>query len=90
VTVGFVVIHGAGITGIHGIGTRVKTPRAAAVAAAVAEATIGFVTVVHIPNGGTLTSGMKSAMVPAGKFAMRTIGGFGIIMRDDGAVPKLH
>jgi hypothetical protein len=89
-TVSFVVIHGAGMTGMHGIGVRVNTPRAAAVAAAVADATVGFVTVVHIPNGIMLSIGTISTMVPTGIPAIMTIGGFGIITRDDGAVPKLH
>jgi hypothetical protein len=40
----------------------VKTPRAAAVAAA----TVGFDRLVHIPNGGMLTSGTMSAIVAAG------------------------
>lgn len=43
--------HGAGVTGMHGIG--VRTPNAAAVAAA----TAGFDGVMHIPNGGILTIG---------------------------------
>jgi hypothetical protein len=52
--------HGPTGAGTHGIG--VKTPRAAAVA----EATIGFDRLVHIPNGGMLTSGTMSAIVAAG------------------------
>jgi len=50
-TVGEPGAQGAAITGIHGIG--VKTPRAAAVAAA----TCGFVKEVHIPKGIILTNG---------------------------------
>jgi hypothetical protein len=38
-------VHGAGVTGTHGIG--VNTPRAAVVAVA----TAGFETVVHMPRG---------------------------------------
>lgn len=47
-------VHGAVITGMHGCG--VRTPAAADVAAA----TCGFVGVVHMPNGATLTIGAKS------------------------------
>jgi hypothetical protein len=47
-TVGDPGAHGAGITGVQGIG--VKTPSAAAVA----EATEGFAALEHIPNGGKL------------------------------------
>lgn len=43
--------QGAGITGIQGIG--VKTPNAAAVAAA----TVGFAMEEHIPKGSILTMG---------------------------------
>jgi hypothetical protein len=78
------------MTGIHGIGVKVNTPRAAAVAAAVAEATVGLVRVVHIPKGSKLTIGTKSAMVPTGKLAIRTRGDLGITTSDDGEVPQLH
>ena len=44
-------IHGAAVTGMHGIG--VSTPSAAEVAAA----TVGFAREVHMPNGGMLTIG---------------------------------
>ncbi len=50
-TVGEPTIHGAAVTGMHGIG--VKTPNAAAVAAA----TIGFDGVMHIPNGMIFING---------------------------------
>jgi len=54
-------VHGAGVTGTHGIG--VNTPRAAAVAAA----TTGFETVVHMLKGAILLMGMLSMMfAPAG------------------------
>src|SRR4051812_19014383 len=74
--------HGAGITGIHGMG--VSTPRAAAVA----EATVGFAIELHMPNGGIFTIGLLSMMFAAGvpttkRFAGRTTS-------VDGEAPKLH
>lgn len=89
ITVGFVGIQGAVITGTHGIGVRVKTPRAAAVAAAVAAATVGFVIVIHIPNGITFTIGIISVIVPTGRPHTK-MGILGIIWRQAGDVPKLH
>jgi hypothetical protein len=53
-------IHGAGVTGTHGMGTR--TPSAAAVA----EATTGFAIDRHIPKGKMFTSGLLSMMFPTG------------------------
>src|SRR5262249_45762590 len=50
-TVGAPMIHGPVVTGTHGIG--VRTPSAAAVALA----TVGFASELHMPNGGTLTIG---------------------------------
>jgi hypothetical protein len=49
--VGLVGIHGAGMAGTQGIG--VKTPSAAAVAAA----TVGLDRVIHIPNGQIFRNG---------------------------------
>src|SRR4051794_3727436 len=74
--------HGAGITGIHGMG--VSTPSAAAVA----DATVGFAIELHIPNGGMFTIGLLSLMFAAGvpttkRFAGRTTS-------VDGEAPKLH
>lgn len=51
VTIGDGGAHGAAMTGRHGIG--VSTPEAAAVA----DATAGFVGVVHMPKGGMFTIG---------------------------------
>lgn len=51
-TVGAPGTQGAGVAGMHGIG--VKTPKAAAVAAA----TVGFEGDMHIPNGMMLVIGM--------------------------------
>lgn len=52
ITVGAPGTHGDTVAGMHGIG--VRTPRAAAVAAA----TIGFAGDMHMPKGMMLTSGM--------------------------------
>ena len=59
-TVGLPGTQGAGVTGMHGIG--VRTPKAAAVAAA----TVGLEGVVHMPKGRMLTIGLLSIMVAAG------------------------
>ena len=53
-------IHGAGVTGTHGMG--VNTPRAAAVA----DATTGLAIDRHIPNGVMLSIGLLSMMLPTG------------------------
>ena len=58
-TVGAPGIHGV-VTGMHGIG--VSTPSAAAVAAA----TVGFESDMHIPNGGMFASGLQSMIVATG------------------------
>ena len=50
-TVGAPGTHGAVVIGIHGMG--VRTP----IAAAVAEATIGFAGDMHMPNGMIFTMG---------------------------------
>jgi hypothetical protein len=60
-------IHGAGITGIHGIG--VSTP----MAAEVAEMTAGLATLRHIPKGKILTMGLLSMMFAAGWLLDMTI-----------------
>jgi hypothetical protein len=74
--------HGA-VTGTHGIG--VKTPNAAAVA----EATVGLVSVVHIPNGGMLTIGALSAMFAPGTPSIMTRE-TGRTLSVLGAIPKEH
>lgn len=56
-TVGQPGTHGAGITGVQGMG--VNTPSAAAVA----EATAGLAIELHIPKGSMLTKGMLSIML---------------------------
>src|SRR3954468_9058475 len=81
-TVGAPTAQGAAVTGIHGIG--VRTPRAAAVAAA----TMGFAMELHIPKGRTLTIGLLSMMLAAGTVAITRFAG----STDSalGATPKLH
>lgn len=74
--------HGAGVTGMHGMG--VNTPSAAAVAAA----TVGFDGDEHMPNGRIFTIGLLSIMFASGtpvivRFCGKTI-------RVLGAKPKLH
>ena len=83
-TVGEPGVHGAGITGIQGCG--VKTPRAAAVAAA----TCGLDGVIHIPKGGMLAIGMLSAIVAAICPLVCTGCPLGIGLNELGAAPKLH
>lgn len=58
-TVGEPGTQGAGVTGMHGIG--VSTPSAAAVA----DATAGLASEVHIPNGRMLMTGLWSRMFAA-------------------------
>jgi len=82
-TVGAPIIHGAGVTGIHGIG--VRTPSAAAVAAA----TIGFDGLLHIANVGILSIGTWSMMLAAGMLLVNTRFK-GRTTRLVGAAPKLH
>jgi hypothetical protein len=74
--------QGADVTGMQGIG--VRTPSAAAVA----EATVGFASDVHIPKGGMLAIGLLSMMFAAGLFSAVTVGSMTIKL--DGATPKLH
>ena len=59
-TVGEPGTHGAGMTGVHGIG--VSTP----IAAAVAEATAGLARDMHTPKGGIFTNGFWSMIFAAG------------------------
>jgi hypothetical protein len=81
-TVGEPGTQGAGVTGIHGIG--VRTPSAAAVA----DATVGFASEEHTPNGRMFVIGMLSMMLAAG-VPVRTEF-CGNTTRLDGAAPKLH
>jgi hypothetical protein len=76
------VIQGAGVTGVHGIG--VKTPKAAAVAAA----TAGFAGDEHIPKGRMFTNGLLSMMFASGvPVSVRFCGSTTNAL---GATPKLH
>lgn len=82
-TVGAPVTQGAGVTGMQGIG--VRTPMAAAVAAA----TDGFAGEAHIPKGMIFTSGALSMMVASGcsPVVTRLMGNTTRVL---GAKPKLH
>jgi hypothetical protein len=76
-------LHGAVITGMHGIG--VRTP----IAAAVAEATCGLAIDWNMPKGMIFTIGAKSMML-----AMSMLPHLGrsgtITFSVEGAIPKLH
>jgi hypothetical protein len=69
--------------GIHGIG--VKTPSAAEVA----EATVGFAKLLHIPKDIMFTNGLLSIMVAIGCEDTFTIL-VGSTVNGDGIVPKEH
>ena len=85
-TVGFEEIHGDITAGIQGAGVNVKTPKAAAVAAAVALATAGLDIVEHIPKVIIFIIGTKSIMDPTGNPVARTLA-VGRTIKDDGAAP---
>ncbi len=82
-TVGEPGIHGATVAGTHGMG--VKTP----IAAAVAEATVGFEGEEHTPKGIMFTSGLWSMMFAAGTLLpmVRLSGG---TTSADGVAPNEH
>ncbi len=79
-TVGEPGAHGAGITGTQGIG--VRTPNAAAVAAA----TAGFASDWHIPKGMIFFIGTLSMIVAAGMDD--TVFFSGVTIRVEGAIPN--
>ncbi len=81
-TVGEPGTHGAAVTGMQGMG--VRTPSAAAVAAA----TIGLDTELHMPKGATFTMGLLSMMFAAGVPVMVRF--TGSTDSTPGAKPKLH
>jgi hypothetical protein len=83
-TVGADGIQGAAMAGMQGIG--VRTPSAAAVAAA----TVGFAGLVHMPNGTILTIGAKSIIEAMSGPQAKTGGPLGKTVRGVGAIPKLH
>ncbi len=71
------------MTGIHGCG--VRAPHAAAVA----DATCGFIIELHMPNDAIFAIGLLSIMFPIGLFC--TFGLIGSVTENvDGAAPKLH
>src|SRR5262245_53717147 len=74
--------HGDAVAGTHGIG--VRTPSAAAVAAA----TVGFASELHTPNGMMLSSGTLSMIVAAGVPVSTLLAGSTTKLL--GAAPKLH
>ena len=82
-TLGLVGIHAPAGCGIQGCG--VRTPRAAAVAAA----TWGLASDVHSPKGPTFTSAEKSEMVPQGLPPAKTLA-LVVTLRGAGAVPMVH
>jgi hypothetical protein len=82
-TVGAPSVHGAVVTGIHGMG--VSTP----IAAEVAAATVGLARLMHAPNGMIFTMGLLSIILAAGMFA-GIVRFTGKTIRLDGAIPKLH
>ena len=82
-TLGLVGIHAPAGCGIQVCG--VRTPRAAAVAAA----TWGLASDVHSPKGPTFTSAEKSEMVPQGLPPAKTLA-LVVTLRGAGAVPMVH
>jgi hypothetical protein len=80
--VGLPGAQGAGVKGMQGIG--VRTPRAAAVAAA----TVGFAIELHIPNGAMFAIGLLSIIFASGMDV--TVLLTGRTFRTDGASPNVH
>ena len=71
------------MTGMQGMG--VSTP----MAAAVADATVGFAKDWHIPKGAILTMGLLSMMLPIAKFIH--LGRMGSKTENvPGAIPNVH
>lgn len=58
-------------------------------AAAVAAATCGFESVVHIPKGVTFTPGAASAITQTGLLSAKTVRLF-VALITPGVIPKLH
>jgi hypothetical protein len=81
-TVGEPTTHGEAVAGTQGIG--VKTPRAAAVAAA----TVGLAIDEHMPKGIMFTKGAWSMMVASGGPVVVRF--WGSTTKVLGAAPKLH
>ncbi len=76
--------HGAGITGIQGIG--VNTP----IAAAVADATVGFAIDRHIPKGGIFTIGLLSMIFPMARLLFNFGRNGSTTENVDGVIPNEH
>lgn len=74
--------QGATVLGTQGIG--VNTPSAAAVA----EATVGLASDMHMPNGGMLATGLLSMILAAGAPILVLL--VGRTLRALGATPKVH
>ena len=83
VTVGEPGVHGATVAGMQGMG--VRTPNAAAVAAA----TVGFAGDIHIPNGMIFAMGAKSMIVAAGITEVEVVGA-DVATSVLGATPNVH
>ena len=89
-TAGFPPIRTVGAPGVHGVGIGtqgigVSTPSAAAVAAA----TVGFDSDMHITKGAMFMPVTQSAMVAAGLPPIITLAD-GTTLSGMGATPKLH
>ena len=81
-TVGDPGAQGPGIVGVQGMG--VRTPSAAAVA----DATAGFASEVHMMNGGMFTNGILSMMFALGGPSLSTLGE--ATESVEGPVPNVH
>lgn len=81
-TVGAPGTQGAMVMGIQGMG--VRTPSAAAVAAA----TMGLAKDMHVPKGMTLAMGLLSKILAAGVPVMTLLSG--ITIKEPGAAPNEH
>ena len=83
ITVGEPGAHGPATSGVHGMG--VSAPNAAAVAAA----TVGFIRLVHAPNGLMFKNGTMSVIAATGWLpAMTRL--TGRIVSGVGAIPNEH
>ena len=82
ITVGAPGVQGAVTTGIQGMG--VRTPRAAAVAAA----TVGLLGELHMPKGAMATTGSNCETLAAGIVAVIRLTGRAVSTL--GAAPKLQ
>jgi len=81
-TVGEPGIQGAGMIGVQGMG--IKAPKAAAVA----DATAGLASEVHIAKGRMFKKGTLSIMLAIGMLVETRF--FGKTISDEGAAPKEH